>query len=441
MMRRKRGRESVTCMQAAEPRYLSPSCECEFVYSCCLWCFFLSLSPSLFDASCVVHSRGLVSLAIAVDAMLDDAAGADVPVRVAGVTRREQEVNGGRTSQKLGFVDMDLAEFAGAGLTCKRCLLEGYSNTHHRSDNSSLKLLIEMTLLSGDPLFKRPTRGNSSFYAPLPDMQHLLSLADSSSLTAIPSTPHPLTSVDHATDPHEALLPLSNSSTKDSLTEAVAAAALEAGIPSPPAALAHSHHASTSSSSHPSSLVSSLVLAPSGAAAAAPGCGTSGAGATAGLPAVPSTPSLSSASRKDPLPAGNGAGAFESSGHSRNSSQQSKASVGYGSLPAHSRHGSTPEADFSEGTEVETTSSRVDATRINPEDVIQELVAINLARQPTEEDEEENPDDVGLEIFVSKDGTATLGSRTGTNDRRSAARHRKHRPKLQHQPTPAAGVQ
>jgi len=65
----------------------------------------------------------------------------------------QQEVKGGRSYQKLGFADLNLAEFAGSGSTLRRCLLEGY-NTRHRQDNSILKVTILMTLLSGDPCFK-----------------------------------------------------------------------------------------------------------------------------------------------------------------------------------------------------------------------------------------------------------------------------------------------
>jgi len=67
-----------------------------------------------------------------------------------------KEVKGGRSYQKLGFADLNLAEFAGSGSTSRRCLLEGY-NTRHRQDNSILKVTILMTLLSGDPCFKVPT--------------------------------------------------------------------------------------------------------------------------------------------------------------------------------------------------------------------------------------------------------------------------------------------
>lgn len=47
---------------------------------------------------------------------------------------------------------------AGAGLTCKRSILHEFyskSQAHHRSDNCVLKVWIEVTLLEGDPVFKR----------------------------------------------------------------------------------------------------------------------------------------------------------------------------------------------------------------------------------------------------------------------------------------------
>lgn len=66
------------------------------------------------------------------------------------------EVKGGRSFLKLGFVDLNLAESAGAGVHIRRCLLEGY-NTKHRQDNSILQVTLQMTLLSGDPCFKVPS--------------------------------------------------------------------------------------------------------------------------------------------------------------------------------------------------------------------------------------------------------------------------------------------
>ncbi|KAM7305700.1 protein FAM102A isoform X1 [Ixodes scapularis] len=67
-----------------------------------------------------------------------------------------KEVKGGRSFQKLGFADLNLVEYAGAGMTSRRYLLEGY-DAKHRQDNSVLKVSLGMTLLSGDPCFKAPT--------------------------------------------------------------------------------------------------------------------------------------------------------------------------------------------------------------------------------------------------------------------------------------------
>ncbi|KAL0276121.1 UNVERIFIED_CONTAM: hypothetical protein PYX00_003767 [Menopon gallinae] len=64
-----------------------------------------------------------------------------------------KELKGGRSFQKLGFSDLNLAEFAGSGRLVRRCLLEGY-DARHRQDNSMLKVVIKMNMLSGDILFK-----------------------------------------------------------------------------------------------------------------------------------------------------------------------------------------------------------------------------------------------------------------------------------------------
>ncbi|CAH1155224.1 unnamed protein product [Phaedon cochleariae] len=67
-----------------------------------------------------------------------------------------KESKGGRSFNKLGFVDLNLAEFAGAGLVHKKALLEGY-DARHRQDNSMLKFKIELSMTSGDVLFKAPS--------------------------------------------------------------------------------------------------------------------------------------------------------------------------------------------------------------------------------------------------------------------------------------------
>lgn len=73
-----------------------------------------------------------------------------------------KEIKGGRSYQKLGFIDLNLAEFAGSGLIARRCLLEGY-DTRHRQDNSMLCVAIKMHMLSGDILFKAYVLANEIF--------------------------------------------------------------------------------------------------------------------------------------------------------------------------------------------------------------------------------------------------------------------------------------
>uniref|UniRef100_A0A3B4YL94 Estrogen-induced osteoclastogenesis regulator 1b n=1 Tax=Seriola lalandi dorsalis TaxID=1841481 RepID=A0A3B4YL94_SERLL len=67
-----------------------------------------------------------------------------------------KELKGGKTFSKLGFADLNIAEFAGSGSTVRCCILEGYDTKNTRQDNSILKVTIDMTLLSGDPCFKTP---------------------------------------------------------------------------------------------------------------------------------------------------------------------------------------------------------------------------------------------------------------------------------------------
>ncbi|XP_034035372.1 protein FAM102B isoform X2 [Thalassophryne amazonica] len=67
-----------------------------------------------------------------------------------------KELKGGKAYAKIGFADLNLAEFAGSGNTTRRCLLEGYDTKNTRQDNSILKVIISTQLMSGDPCFKTP---------------------------------------------------------------------------------------------------------------------------------------------------------------------------------------------------------------------------------------------------------------------------------------------
>eukprot|EP00070_Physeter_catodon_P032088 XP_028338982.1 protein FAM102A isoform X4 [Physeter catodon] len=77
-----------------------------------------------------------------------------------------KELKGGKAYSKLGFADLNLAEFAGSGSTVRCCLLEGYDTKNTRQDNSILKVTIGMFLLSGDPCFKTPPSTAKSISIP-----------------------------------------------------------------------------------------------------------------------------------------------------------------------------------------------------------------------------------------------------------------------------------
>lgn len=64
-----------------------------------------------------------------------------------------KEMKGGRSYYKLGFIDLNLAEYAGSGETSRRFLLEGY-DSRHRLDNSMLRVSIKLHMVSGDIVFK-----------------------------------------------------------------------------------------------------------------------------------------------------------------------------------------------------------------------------------------------------------------------------------------------
>ncbi|XP_026993591.1 protein FAM102A isoform X2 [Tachysurus fulvidraco] len=84
-----------------------------------------------------------------------------------------KELKGGKSFSKLGFADLNMAEFAGSGSTVRCCILEGYDTKNTRQDNSILKVTIEMTLLSGDPCFKTPpsTAKNTGLAGQDPSLQ------------------------------------------------------------------------------------------------------------------------------------------------------------------------------------------------------------------------------------------------------------------------------
>ena len=55
----------------------------------------------------------------------------------------------------MGFVDINLAEYAAVGPSTQRYILQPYDQ-HHRLDNSIVQVSINVTLREGDPVFQRP---------------------------------------------------------------------------------------------------------------------------------------------------------------------------------------------------------------------------------------------------------------------------------------------
>lgn len=86
--------------------------------------------------------------------------------------RKETRLGG---TYKLGFVDINLSEFAGCGKQSGKYLLDGYTSLT-RLDNSILKFFIDMQLISGDPLFKRHTNTTTTEEA-LANAQQLSSMS------------------------------------------------------------------------------------------------------------------------------------------------------------------------------------------------------------------------------------------------------------------------
>ncbi|KAK7867222.1 hypothetical protein R5R35_008398 [Gryllus longicercus] len=291
-----------------------------------------------------------------------------------------KELKGGRSFQKLGFTDLNLAEFAGAGKTTRRCLLEGY-DTRHRQDNSMLRLAIGMNMLSGDILFKVPS----------PSLKHK---------TVAPAS-------DETTERRDDF-------SSGSLAGSIASGS--SGFGSLP-------------KKRPPLFSSDLVSGPGLGLTDTGELATTSGNVVVGLAIEGHQPGLGT----------DGDEAHEL-GHSRNSSntsQMSRAS-GYSSLNSqsqHSRQSSSGDSGHirnpSSGSGLSETGSldrakaalerrkkavggddgttggggRVEVTRPNPDSLIDELLrATNL----------EQPDDLaetsGLKLFIAKDGTTTLGS-------------------------------
>lgn len=291
-----------------------------------------------------------------------------------------KEINGGRSYQKLGFIDLNLAELAGSGMTSRRYLLEGY-NTRHRSDNSMLGVGIKMTMLSGDILFKVPmkTAGDDASL-------------DQPSLPASARSSAPPPNIVGGRDD---ISVASNSSGFGSLSKS-----------KKPNFHGSADHQLTDS------IEGSTVITDSGISES--------------WEQIPSTREDQHASLPNPTVASINAG------HSRNSSNTSQMSKGSGSLSysQHSRQSSegnpssgslttndTGSLDrmkraaerrklATETNPVPTVSDRVECTRVSATELVDEIFKTSKLDQL----EQSTHDTSGLTLFIAKDGTASLGT-------------------------------
>merc|ERR1711994_889396 len=75
------------------------------------------------------------------------------------------EEKGGRNFRKLGFTNVNLAEYAGAGPSTQRYILQPY-DLSHRLDNSILQITLNIVLKEGDLVFQRPLTRNQPILLP-----------------------------------------------------------------------------------------------------------------------------------------------------------------------------------------------------------------------------------------------------------------------------------
>ncbi|KAK9498773.1 hypothetical protein O3M35_003336 [Rhynocoris fuscipes] len=290
-----------------------------------------------------------------------------------------KELKGGRSFQKLGFTDLNLAEFAGSGHIQRKCLLEGY-DTRRRQDNSMLSLSIRMNMLSGDILFKVPS----------PNAKH------KAAVSGDPVPSEDVTGVERRDDFSGGSI-ASASSGFSSLTKK-----------RPP--LFNSELLSGETEEVTSTVVLDCFPTPVG-------------------PTVPHDEGLElghsrNSSNTSQMSKGSGYGSLNSqhsrqsssgdSGHIRNNGGNSVSGlVETGSLDrgkaALERRKKAAEEGSSVGGGCGGTG-RVEFTRVNPNSLIDQLIrATNL----------DNPDDSaetsGLQLFIAKDGTTALGSQEVKN--------------------------
>ncbi|KAF2368160.1 EEIG1/EHBP1 N-terminal domain [Trinorchestia longiramus] len=270
-----------------------------------------------------------------------------------------KELRGGKSSEKLGFADIDLAEFAGSGGD-HRYLLQAY-DTKHRLLNSTLTIAVQMTILSGDPCFKAKERSGVSSSSSTGTVgassnvgaeMSLLSKDDSLNLwpvaAAVPDAAPPAAQGSHASLTSSGYNSLNKKSKEEGEAPGQASAVDLAG-----------HTRNSSNTSHQSQA--------SGYAS-------------------------------------------ENSGHNRSSSLGSPVCVSE-AVPYLSASGRLVKASTGDITK----ESRVEATRVDAADIIDQIFQKTIPEQQLNESNNDSQDEPGLQLYLGVDGKPTVDSRGRTN--------------------------
>ncbi|XP_063547135.1 EEIG family member 2 isoform X5 [Cydia strobilella] len=304
-----------------------------------------------------------------------------------------KECKGGRSYQKLGFCDVNLAELAGAGESTRRRLLEGY-DPRRRLDNSVLRVRIKMNMISGDPLFKVPER-----------KQDVDGKADSGSESAAggpedectSSTPSSgfgsLTKRSNYEGGHS--LPLSSlpscempSPDPDDVTDHPGTGTLTAAS----CASCLQQHTHSRNSSNTSGDTSSKA---------------SGYGSSVSAHSRQSSEGDSADARVQPHHNRNpSSGSLTASASESGSLDRARAAYSR-------RQRAPPQPQPAPNDDQHMVSCRVENTRVNPDSLIDELLAQTDLKQAVDDSAETS----GLQLFIARDGTAELGSRQRTERR------------------------
>uniref|UniRef100_A0A4Y0BKW8 C2 NT-type domain-containing protein n=1 Tax=Anopheles funestus TaxID=62324 RepID=A0A4Y0BKW8_ANOFN len=339
-----------------------------------------------------------------------------------------KEIKGGRSYQKLGFTDLNLAEFAGSGLTSRKCLLEGY-DARHRQDNSMLNVSLRMHMIQGDILFKVPSPSPKSKTA-LPQDNLALGLqpTDSAMATVGPVVTPVVTRVTTKEDPSAA----SVASGFDSLqkkkppTQGLATTIEhQQSIDLDPQSFIITDSGISESSEPPSSLLdfqSNLSLVASlpisvGAPQAGNVPGSQVVSTVGNVPGAIELGHSRNSSNTSQMSKGSGYSSFSHSQHSRQSSEGDSGhqrNPSSGSIPM-SETGSLDRMKSAaerrkkgsghDGDSGPTLSGRVEDTRVNTGLIIDELLK-NTKLDHLED--AENP--TGLALYIGSDGTTMVGS-------------------------------